>query len=629
MVKKGDTLIEVTLAIGIFSMIAIAVASVMSGGSASAQLALETTLTRQEIDAQADAIRFIHTAYTANKDNPGHPYTSLWRTITGKAIDIKDLGDNKVEEILQYTPSSCAELYDPSSPVLNNAFVVNTRQFNQLNENVGNIAGYSGKVVFPYKEGGTDNSSKFSTASTYPRLIYGTNTNNDNNAILADTTFPSNILRAEGIYVIAVRDPESTSIVDVIDEEKAKPTSAYYDFYIRTCWYGSRTDDPSTISTVIRLHDPDAIFAGGFFDIKFDKNTYQPDYKNNGEIKDKNNIRKIDLPVPEKYGWEFAGWCPSANFDVATGKCRGTTYKGNFFNPSNEHTVYDMKATWEHIKFEFRYDLSKGASDTIRQYNEQNPTTTICYLDEDNCRALTVNLNSIPPNPYKMGGRFSGWCLMGNVGDNGICTGDNSIIIDAGGRIDNTKLLEYSPDSPHVIILKATWAKWNESYKAVLTWGAEPRDLDSHVRGQKSNGAVIHTYYGRKTGSDVDPSIVLADLDRDVTWGYGPETMIFNTLGGLNYYYYVFCYNSYCTNVHDATVVMQRKGHNEANYSDYATFHSNDAIGTGRVWLIFANRNGKITFCNRRLDTNVNNLSGVDYFPEVADRYFNQYCPET
>ena len=53
MVKKGDTLVEVTLAIGIFSMIAIAVASVMSGGTASAQLALETTLAREEIDTQA------------------------------------------------------------------------------------------------------------------------------------------------------------------------------------------------------------------------------------------------------------------------------------------------------------------------------------------------------------------------------------------------------------------------------------------------------------------------------------------------------------------------------------------------------------------------------------------------
>ena len=95
MVKKGDTLVEVTLAIGIFSMIAIAVASVMSGGTASAQLALETTLAKEEIDTQAEAIRFVHANYIANKDNPSHPYVKLWKTITNKAINILDYGNDE------------------------------------------------------------------------------------------------------------------------------------------------------------------------------------------------------------------------------------------------------------------------------------------------------------------------------------------------------------------------------------------------------------------------------------------------------------------------------------------------------------------------------------------------------
>ena len=69
MVKKGDTLIEVTLAVGIFSMIAIAIVAVMSNGTAGAQTALETTLAREEIDAQAEALRFIHDAAAADKDS--------------------------------------------------------------------------------------------------------------------------------------------------------------------------------------------------------------------------------------------------------------------------------------------------------------------------------------------------------------------------------------------------------------------------------------------------------------------------------------------------------------------------------------------------------------------------------
>jgi type II secretory pathway pseudopilin PulG len=69
MVKRGDTLIEVTLAVGIFSMIAVAVVATMSSGTTNAQTALETTLARAEIDAQAEALRFIQTSASANKND--------------------------------------------------------------------------------------------------------------------------------------------------------------------------------------------------------------------------------------------------------------------------------------------------------------------------------------------------------------------------------------------------------------------------------------------------------------------------------------------------------------------------------------------------------------------------------
>ena len=84
MVKKGDTLIEVLLAVGIFSMIAISVVAIMSGGTSSAQTALETTLAREEIDAQAEALRYIHSSYIneKNSDNASLSSVALWRRIT-------------------------------------------------------------------------------------------------------------------------------------------------------------------------------------------------------------------------------------------------------------------------------------------------------------------------------------------------------------------------------------------------------------------------------------------------------------------------------------------------------------------------------------------------------------------
>ena len=66
--KKGDTLVEVSLAIGIFSMVAIAAVSVINGSTNGAQASLESTITREEIDGQAEALRFIQSAYVAGGD---------------------------------------------------------------------------------------------------------------------------------------------------------------------------------------------------------------------------------------------------------------------------------------------------------------------------------------------------------------------------------------------------------------------------------------------------------------------------------------------------------------------------------------------------------------------------------
>ncbi|MBR6122778.1 hypothetical protein IKQ19_04135, partial [Candidatus Saccharibacteria bacterium] len=50
-------------AVAIFGMAAIGTISLMNKGLASTQNTLETTMARQEIDAQAEALRFLHSAY--------------------------------------------------------------------------------------------------------------------------------------------------------------------------------------------------------------------------------------------------------------------------------------------------------------------------------------------------------------------------------------------------------------------------------------------------------------------------------------------------------------------------------------------------------------------------------------
>ena len=242
--KKGDTLVEVTIAIGIFSLFAIGVASVTSSGTAGSQSALETTLTREEIDSQTEALRFIHSAYISSRENADSPYLKLWQKITENANEPN-------ESIVRFTPNSCAELYQDDNLISQNAFILNTRNLND-----GEKA-YISAVTDRDK---SDAAKVFQQTITYPRVIFGSATNNSSSGSLIDASNidasnNNDIYRAEGIYIIAVQDDNTTSLVGE-DGQSANSQPAFYDFYVRACWYGLDSEIPSTISTVIRLYDP-------------------------------------------------------------------------------------------------------------------------------------------------------------------------------------------------------------------------------------------------------------------------------------------------------------------------------------------------------------------------------------
>ncbi|MDQ6976179.1 MAG: trypsin-like peptidase domain-containing protein [Mariprofundaceae bacterium] len=59
-----------------------------------------------------------------------------------------------------------------------------------------------------------------------------------------------------------------------------------------------------------------------------------------------------------------------------------------------------------------------------------------------------------------------------------------------------------------------------QSYHIVLTWGANPRDLDAHLTGPTANNVTtrFHTYFGRRGNSGTS-------LDLDDTSSFGPETI--------------------------------------------------------------------------------------------------------
>ncbi len=255
--KKGDTLIEVTMAIGIFSMIAIAVVAIMNSGTSGTQTALETTLAREEIDAQAEALRFIQASYISDKDSivedddTENRFQKLWEAITELAVDPDGAYTN-------YAPNTCEEAY--SGDVFDHAFIINTRQLGNFTTVKDGTNGDS--VLLTTAATCHGGEACLQTASTYPRLVFQQKSSNtEESSVLVGPSSSQKVYQAEGIYIIAVRD--SSNGTAIVDKESGGTgvvnKAAFYDFYIRTCWYGSGSNTPSTISTVIRLYDPDAL----------------------------------------------------------------------------------------------------------------------------------------------------------------------------------------------------------------------------------------------------------------------------------------------------------------------------------------------------------------------------------
>ncbi len=83
--QRGDTIIEVLFAIAVFSLIAVGGISIMNQGTALAQRSLEVNLVRQQMDTQAEALRYLNQAYVADYGKNGTP-TTLWQSITAKKV---------------------------------------------------------------------------------------------------------------------------------------------------------------------------------------------------------------------------------------------------------------------------------------------------------------------------------------------------------------------------------------------------------------------------------------------------------------------------------------------------------------------------------------------------------------
>jgi prepilin-type N-terminal cleavage/methylation domain-containing protein len=201
--QRGDTLIEVLFAISVFSMVVVGALAIMNQGTAASQRSLEVTLVRQQIDAQAETLRFMHDSYVA-------VYQS------GLTFNTSDGTTSPAEEwsrILGSVRTSASAVNDCPATVPSGSFVidpVNVR-FNSVNG-----------TTLP--------------GDTFAQVEYLAN----------GTTFSG----TNGLWIEAVRSVTNNG------DGGNQVNTGYIDFHILACWDSTGVPLPSTQGTIVRLYEP-------------------------------------------------------------------------------------------------------------------------------------------------------------------------------------------------------------------------------------------------------------------------------------------------------------------------------------------------------------------------------------
>ena len=198
--QRGDTIVEVLFAITVFSLVAVGALAIMNLGSNLAQRSLEVTQVRQQIDAQAELIRFAHAAY-ASSPNSNSAAVKTWRDI--KAKSVTSIVSNKHVD----------KKGKPICPAkVNNSFVLMRRTSGSSQISLQALAKIDQPAVY----------SQVNVARESGRGV------------------------SSGLWVQAAR----------VASKSPGISSDAYDIHIHACWASPGADVPSKLETIVRLYEP-------------------------------------------------------------------------------------------------------------------------------------------------------------------------------------------------------------------------------------------------------------------------------------------------------------------------------------------------------------------------------------
>ena len=174
-----------------------------------------------------------------------------------------------------------------------------------------------------------------------------------------------------------------------------------------------------------------------------------------------------------------------------------------------------------------------------------------------------------------------------------------SVVVEAEGYIPFTRTVEAGAGEQRLLNVRMSTRLDATQYRAVLTWGEHPRDLDSHLVGLDSSGS-YHVYYSAKNARSSETGELIAQLDVDDVTGFGPETTTFAVQPDGEYAFFVHNYTGdhgeARLSTSGANVVLYRGSEKVGEYDVPST-------GEGRYWNVFSIRGGEVIVSNGISDT--------------------------
>jgi type II secretory pathway pseudopilin PulG len=203
--EKGDTLIEVMISFALFAAIAVTTLAVMNQGTGTVQRALEITQVRAQMDAQIEALQYVHEAYVAGFQRGVAPAAG---SAAAQWVAIKaNYAVTAASTFGQLNAGKCLTTLPA------NAFIMNAQ------------------TAVPQQTGLTSLPPAGGSLPPFSQVLY-------------DGSTPGAITNAYGIWLEAVSSPVAI---------RGTP---YIDFHVRACWDGAGSNVPATLGTIVRLYDP-------------------------------------------------------------------------------------------------------------------------------------------------------------------------------------------------------------------------------------------------------------------------------------------------------------------------------------------------------------------------------------